>query len=39
MEALKKLVVAMILLAGFLWLADIAIERITGVGLFMRLGY
>ena len=28
-----------VVLGGFLWLADIAVERISGIGIFMRLGY
>jgi hypothetical protein len=35
----KKVILVAALLVGFLYIADIALERTTGIGLFMRLGY
>jgi hypothetical protein len=36
---LKKIVVVALILAGFLFAADYAVQRITGTGIFERLGY
>jgi preprotein translocase subunit SecE len=35
----KRVVVVVLLLAGFIYAADAIVEKMTGVGIFMRLGF
>jgi hypothetical protein len=35
----KRIIVVVIILAGFVYGADAIVQRMTGEGIFMRLGY
>jgi hypothetical protein len=35
----KRIIVVIIVLAGFLYAADLVVQQTTGIGIFRRLGY
>jgi hypothetical protein len=35
----KRIIVAVIILAGFVYAADLIVQQMTGIGIFRRLGY